>query len=265
MREWRHRTRSRDATPRGGHNSSSHSQANTIQPVTFIYLHTGYSTSSSPAIHVDAMPKRIMTDSDFISTAAARTRDLQAAASLLDLHRSGATEGATHIMRPTTRSQARVDKDMVDGDETEAAESSQQGEQGRKYLRPTSKTNANIQAEQNEAIPRRRLNPNSRSIKENKNVEVEQVQAMRSNAPQRTNEGHEPRRSVRLQNKVKRKADAEGAFTAEKNRRMWRALNFGQTNMTLTLCRTETQQVVGTSQKDQMAAQRDSTSPQAFR
>lgn len=80
----------------------------------------------------------IVANSDFINIAATRARDLQAAASLLDLHADGVKEDTPCIPRPTTRNQARLD-----GVSMRATASSRQGEQ-EISLRTSSRSNADV-------------------------------------------------------------------------------------------------------------------------
>ncbi|KAI0726999.1 hypothetical protein C8Q72DRAFT_796244 [Fomitopsis betulina] len=129
--------------------------------------------------------------SDFINIAAARARDLQAAASLLELHTNGARNGASWLSRHARR-QARLE-----GVSRRAAEGSRGGEQGRN-LRPTSKTNEGVgQGVKNRGTRNTRRGRRD-EVKENTDIEGGQAD---------TKDGHEPRRSTRLRDKATREAE----------------------------------------------------------
>ena len=205
----------RGPVARSSHNSSPQPQKHIFIPH-LPSVSVPHTTTAISLLHCNNMPRAIENDSDFISAAAARTRDLKAAALLLDLRLSDQTES-----EPPRIQKKRVAEENQ-GDASEAVEmkgegSSQPGEQ-RDHLSPTSKPNAGHKAGRGLSTPTRLPMKNTRSTKENTSTQNERIpeQTTEQDAGAPLVEGHEPRRSTRLQEKAMKKAETAGTSLTTK-------------------------------------------------
>lgn len=144
------------------------------------------------------------TDKSSIREAAARTRQLQAAAALLALHRSSGTVLKSSMPQPKTQPS---DETKTKTMKTQAAEGPRQRARRGNHLCPTSKANASSEAK-NEATPSRRTSTNMPSVKENEVIDDKLAPAPKDEEPQRM-EGQEPRRSIRLLDKARQRGELQ--------------------------------------------------------
>lgn len=146
-----------------------------------------------------------------INAAATNTRtDSDAAATPLALREGGGPRRTKPIAGRSTRGPERLRREGREGVEPETAGSSRQAERSRAYLSPTSKANERGRAAQSGATPSKGTGTNIPTSKENIEVGTEQAQRPQDSEPQEKGEGLGPRRSVRLRDKAKVKAEKDG-------------------------------------------------------